>query len=103
MRNRADLAALLLIFLTAIRIGSTWTVFSTTADEPMHLSAGLQLYTQHAYTYQPENPPLPRLVMALAPWIGGVKFEPAWPVDRQLMHVFYSGGAYVRNLVLARA
>jgi 4-amino-4-deoxy-L-arabinose transferase-like glycosyltransferase len=92
-----------LIALSMLRIASTWTVFSATVDEPMHISAGLQLYTQHVYTYQPENPPLPRLVLALAPWLGGMDFDPSRPVPEQLLHVFYSGGHYERNLVLARA
>jgi 4-amino-4-deoxy-L-arabinose transferase-like glycosyltransferase len=96
MRNRADLAALLLIFLTMIRIASTWTTFSATEDEPMHIAAGLQLYAQGTYTMQPENPPLPRYVLAFAPWIGGMKFEP------ELGRVFYSSGSYISNLVLAR-
>ena len=101
--KRTDIAALALIVLSMLRIASTWTVFSATVDEPMHVSAGLQLYTQHVYTYQPENPPLPRLVLALAPWLGGMDFDPARRVDEQLLRVFHSDGRYETNLVLARA
>jgi 4-amino-4-deoxy-L-arabinose transferase-like glycosyltransferase len=68
----------------------------------MHLSAGLQLYVAHEYTYQPENPPLPRLVFALAPWLGGVKFEKEEIIPTQLQRVFYSNDRYKTNLVLAR-
>lgn len=100
--KRFDAAALALIALSMLRIASTWTVFSATVDEPMHTSAGLQLYTQHVYTYQPENPPLPRLVLAFAPWLGGMDFDPNRPVDQQLLRVFSSDGRYERNLVLAR-
>jgi 4-amino-4-deoxy-L-arabinose transferase-like glycosyltransferase len=96
-------AALALIVLSTLRIAATWTVYSATVDEPMHVSAGLQLYTQHAYTYQPENPPLPRLVLAFAPWLGGMDFDPNRTIDEQLLRVFYSGGRYKTNLVLARA
>lgn len=98
-----DVAALALIALSMLRIASTWTVFSATVDEPMHISAGLQLYTQHAYTYQPENPPLPRLVLALAPWLAGMDFDPNRGMEEQLLRVFYSDGRYKTNLVLARA
>jgi hypothetical protein len=97
-----DFAALALIALSMLRIASTWTVFSATVDEPMHVSAGLQLYTQHVYTYQSENPPLPRLVLAFAPWLGGMDFDPNRAVPEQLLRVFYSDGRYETNLVLAR-
>ncbi len=103
MKRRADLAAIALVVLTMLRIASTWTVFSATIDEPMHISAGLQLYTQHQYTYQPENPPLPRLVLALAPYAAGMDFDPSRDMIQQLLRVFYSDGRYMRNLVLARA
>jgi 4-amino-4-deoxy-L-arabinose transferase-like glycosyltransferase len=101
--KRTDLAALALIVLSMLRIAATWTVFSATVDEPMHVSAGLQLYTQHANTYLPANPPLPRLVFALAPWLAGMDFDPHRSVNEQLQHVFYSDGRYETNLALARS
>ncbi len=94
--------ALALVIFAMIRIGATWTVFSSTVDEPMHLSAGLQLYAAREYTYQPENPPLPRLVFALPAWLGGVQFEKEEIIPTQLQHVFYSKDRYRTNLVLAR-
>ncbi|HUR81440.1 MAG TPA: glycosyltransferase family 39 protein, partial [Thermoanaerobaculia bacterium] len=96
-------AAFALIVLSALRVASTWTIYSATVDEPMHVSAGLEIYNQHAYTYQPENPPLPRLVLAFAPWLGGVEFDARRTIAEQLLRVFYSGGRYKTNLVLARA
>lgn len=101
--KRLDLAAFALLVLSMVRIATTWTIYSATVDEPMHITAGLQLYTQHAYTYQPENPPLPRLVLAFIPWIGGMEFVPSLDVSSQLFHVFHSKGRYMRNLVLARS
>jgi 4-amino-4-deoxy-L-arabinose transferase-like glycosyltransferase len=102
MNRRADLAAIALIALSLVRIAATWTLYSATVDEPMHVSAGLEIYTQHAYTYQPENPPLPRLVLAFAPWLGGMDFDPNRATDQQLLRVFYSDDRYRTNLVLAR-
>jgi Dolichyl-phosphate-mannose-protein mannosyltransferase len=95
-------AAFALIALSVIRIASTWTIFSSTVDEPMHVSAALQLYTQRVYTYQPENPPLPRVILGLAPWLGGMDFDPALGINDQLQRVFYSEDRYKTNLVLAR-
>lgn len=91
-----------LIVVAIARIASTFTVLSATADEPMHISAGLQLLAEHRYSYQLENPPLPRAVMAFAPWLGGMQFDPKLGLSEQLRRVFYTGGSYERNLVLAR-
>lgn len=101
--KRSDLIAIVLVVLSMARIASTWTIYSATVDEPMHISAGLELYTQHKYSYQSENPPLPRLVLAFLPWRGGMDFDPARPMNDQLQQVFYSDGHYMRNLVLARS
>src|SRR5688572_27144992 len=101
--RRLDIISLALIALAILRIASTWTTFSVTVDEPMHVSAGLQLYTQHDYSYQSENPPMSRVVLALAPWLGGMEFDPGRSMNEQLQRVFYSKGRYETNLVLARA
>ena len=101
-RSRADLAAMALIVFSMLRIASTWTLYSATVDEPNHVSSALQLYTQHDYSYLPVNPPLPRLVFGLAPWLGGMEFDPARPQEEQLKKVFYSNGKYKTNLMLAR-
>jgi len=101
--RRSTLAAIALIALGAARIASTYTTFSATTDEPMHLSAGLELLTQHRYSYQLENPPLPRLVFALTPWLAGVKFDPSIDYVEQMKRVYYSNGQYTRNLAIARA
>lgn len=97
------MVALALIAFAAARVASTFTVFSATADEPMHLSAGLQILTQHRYSLQLENPPLPRVVFAFAPWLDGVKFDPDLELVEQMRRVFNSNGRYARNLVVARA
>ena len=104
LKNRkADVAGWLLIALTALRIASSWTVFSATLDEGMHVAAGLQIYTQHTWTYGRENPPLPRLVLAMAPWLGGMRFDPGLDVHEQQRALFYGNGRYRQNLALARA
>ena len=103
MRTRADLAAVALLVFAVLRIASTYTIFSVTVDEPMHVSAGLEIYEQHSYTYQRVNPPLPRLVLALVPLIGGMELDPARDMNEQLLRVFHSNGRYKTNLVLARA
>lgn len=101
--KRSDIAALALIAITMLRIASTWTTFSATVDEPMHVSAGLQLYVQHINTYLPANPPLARLVFSFLPWRAGVDFDPHRRLEDQLLQVFYSDDRYETNLALARS
>lgn len=100
LNRKWDVAAIALIAFAMFRIATTWTVFSATIDEPMHLSAGLQIYKQHAFDLQRENPPLPRVVLSFAPWLGGVELKP--DISEQLRLVFFSNGNYKTNLVLAR-
>jgi 4-amino-4-deoxy-L-arabinose transferase-like glycosyltransferase len=95
--------AALLIVIGCVRIASTWRTFSDTVDEVTHIGAGLELLQYHQYELQPENPPLPRIVMAAAPLAGGMR----WPVEgnrfQKIHAVMYGHGKYERNLVLMRA
>jgi Dolichyl-phosphate-mannose-protein mannosyltransferase len=101
--TRYDAAAIAVLALAALAIACTWTTFAATVDEPMHVSAGLELYTQRTYSYQPENPPLVRLAIAFAPWLANMSFDPRRPREEQLLRVFHSNDEYEMNLVRARA
>jgi 4-amino-4-deoxy-L-arabinose transferase-like glycosyltransferase len=100
---RPAVLAALLIVIGCVRIASTWRTFSDTVDEATHIGAGLELLQYHQYELQPENPPLPRIVMAAAPLAGGMR----WPVEgnrfQKIHAVMYGHGKYERNLVLMRA
>jgi 4-amino-4-deoxy-L-arabinose transferase-like glycosyltransferase len=98
-----DLAALLILFLTMGRVAATWTVFSATIDEPVHISAALELYEHHRYALQQENPPLPRVVFGLPAWLGGMTFDESKNISEQLRMVFFTNDRYKTNLVLARS
>jgi 4-amino-4-deoxy-L-arabinose transferase-like glycosyltransferase len=95
-------AVILLLLIGAIRIAATYTTFSETADEPMHLTAGLELLSKHRYTIHPANPPLPRILMALPPWLAGARFDDSGDLIGEVMSRFYSTGHYKTMLVLAR-
>jgi 4-amino-4-deoxy-L-arabinose transferase-like glycosyltransferase len=103
LRIRPALVAALLITIGALRIASTWRTFSDTTDEATHIGAGLELLQYHKYELQPENPPLPRIVMAAAPLAGGMR----WPAEgnpyQEAHDLLYADGKYGRNLVLMRA
>lgn len=99
---RPVVLAALLIALGALRIASTWRTFSDTTDEATHVSAGLELLQYHRYQVQPENPPLPRVVMAIAPLAGGMRWPDEGNRFQRIHEVLYGHGKYERNLVLMR-
>jgi 4-amino-4-deoxy-L-arabinose transferase-like glycosyltransferase len=98
----AALAALLIAF-GAIRMATTFRIFSVTNDEPTHIGAGLELLEYHRYNLQVENPPLARVVLAAIPWWGGMRFDPHGTFGDQIHRVFYGHGEYKDNLFRARA
>jgi 4-amino-4-deoxy-L-arabinose transferase-like glycosyltransferase len=100
--RRAKLAATLLILIGTLRIASTFRVFSETADEANHVRAGLELYQYHQYKVQTWNPPLPRIVLAAAPYAGGMRYDPNLEFSAGLRWVFFGHGKYEANLVRAR-
>src|SRR5438270_7888041 len=102
-RVRPAVIAALLIAIGAIRMGTTWRVFSATNDEATHLGAGLELYEFHRYALQTENPPLPRVIYAAVPWFSGMRFDPHGTFTDQIHSVFYDHGEYRANLFRGRA
>ena len=94
--------AALLIAIGAIRMATTFRVFSATSDEATHIGAGLEMYQYHRYQFQRENPPLPRLVMAIAPYLGGMRYDDRGNFPEQIHSIFYGHGEYRANLVRAR-
>jgi 4-amino-4-deoxy-L-arabinose transferase-like glycosyltransferase len=95
--------SMILLAVAVVRIAATYTVFSETLDEPVHLAAGLEIYTRHVYVVQNLNPPLPRLLFALGPLLDGVRLDGLDPIWDRLSEVFQKGKGYRRTLALARA
>ncbi len=98
----ATLAALL-IAIGAVRMTTTFRVFSATNDEPAHLGVGMELIQYHRYNLQTENPPLASLIFAALPELGGMRFDPNGSFSDQIHSVFYGHGDYKANLFRARA
>jgi hypothetical protein len=100
------LVALTVAFVAAAVV---WTVVSTSAlsvtfDEPHHLATGLEWWQLGTYRWWTENPPLPKVLTALGPYLTGMRLAGPtatltnpWDVGTQL---FEAGGA--RALILAR-
>ena len=102
-RERSDRVALWLIVLAFVRIALAEPVFSVTPDEPMHVMEGLQILSEHRYGIQIQNPPLARVLLAIGPWLAGVRIDPNRGIFDQIDDVFHSTGHYIRDLALARA
>src|SRR4051794_683425 len=98
----ATLAALL-IAIGAIRMATTFRIFSVTNDEAAHLGVGMELLEYHRFKLQTENPPLAPLIFAAIPELGGMRFDPTGGFSNQIHSVFYGHGEYKANLFRARA
>jgi len=92
----------LLIAITAIRIGSTWRVFSQTIDEPVSLLAGY-LWLSGKPSINPEHPPLPRILEAFPLWRAGVQDGEESDLRARINRMLLFRGRYVHNLALIRS
>ncbi len=103
LERRALPIAVLLIAIGAARIASTYSRFCFTNDEPQHFASGLEYLQQHTYRYEPEQPPLSRIAMAMGPWLDGSKMTGQHLfVDREGVAIMYQRGNPQRTLILMR-
>ena len=84
------------------RIVSTYPVFNQTWDEPAHVAAGMEWLDRGPYTYEPLHPPLARVMVALGPWLAGIRSAGHPDVWLEGNSILYAGHRYERNLALAR-
>lgn len=98
----AHVAAACVVALGVFAITSTYPVFTQTSDEPAHIACGLQLLTFHRYDYEPQHPPLARVMAALPLYVAGARADDhtkMWPEGNAILAW---QGEYQRNLTLAR-
>ena len=99
---RAHIAAACVIAFGLAAIVGTYPVFTQTSDEPAHIACGLQLLTFHRYDYEPQHPPLARVMAALPLYLAGARADDhtkMWPEGNAILAW---RGEYQRNLTLAR-
>jgi hypothetical protein len=65
--------------VASVRIASTYSALSLTADEPFHLACAIEYLSNHTITLDMENPPLARAVEALGIYTAGAR--PAGKAD----------------------
>ena len=108
-QRRAGLTVASVAFMVA---AVAWTVgsalaLSHTFDEPRHLATGLEWWQFGTYRWWTENPPLPKVVTALIPYLSGMRLpgppgtltRAPWVPGVELLE---SAPDYVRTLMLAR-
>lgn len=67
------IAAALLVLIGALRIVSTYRVFSQTWDEASSIATGMEWLDRGSYTWDPKHPPLGRLATALGLYLEGAR------------------------------
>jgi hypothetical protein len=72
-RARSIAAFLVLLVIATARIAFTYPVFNDTIDEPWHIACGMEWLSGQTYDCNPEHPPLARAMMALGPYLAGVR------------------------------
>jgi Dolichyl-phosphate-mannose-protein mannosyltransferase len=73
LERRALLLVLLFLAIGCARIISTYSVFSTTADEPAHIACGMEYVANHVYKLETQHPPLTRAMIAFLPYLNGTR------------------------------
>ncbi len=105
--RHAPWLALALVLLGSARIAATYHVFSNTADEPVHVTSGVEWLQYGTSRWQTEQPPLARIFAAIGPyWLGARTYTP--PVkdlvaqSKEGLKILEQGGDD-RYLIAARA
>lgn len=98
-----EFAAIVLIAIFIARVASTYGVITNVVDSPWHIAAGLDYLRTGEYNYEPQHPPLARVVVAALPfWLEDLtlgKFSSVWANDWANKPLDF----YWRTLALARA
>jgi hypothetical protein len=108
-RRRAGLGILTAVFVVAAVV---WTVASAsslshTFDEPHHLATGIEWWQFGTYRWWTENPPLPKVVTALVPYLAGMRLPAPPPTLKTRpwiagVELLEAAPDYERTLMLAR-
>lgn len=90
------------VLVATLLIVLTYSVFDQTYDEGEHLAAGMEWLDHGTYTYDPLNPPLARVAVALGPYLAGARSQGYPNVWNEGNAILEYQGHYERTLTLAR-
>ena len=102
MEGRAGLVALCAVAVAIVRIVSSYSGMGITFDEPAHLACGLQYLHQHVYQYEPQHPPLARVMVAVGPYLSGIRPKGLPNKWNEGVEDYYQGGHTTRTVALSR-
>jgi hypothetical protein len=102
LERYATWLAIGLVVLATARIVSTYTTFSHTFDEPAHLACGMEWLEKHTYTYEPQHPPLTRVMTALLPRMFGSHGAGLSSMWDEGLAILFAHGPEDATLALAR-
>jgi hypothetical protein len=94
--------AIIAVIVALAAVASTARTFSATVDEPAHLAAGMQWLSTGHGGYDPQHTPLARLVIALGPYLHGVRSHGSALVFDEGALLLGSGQHFVDTLASAR-
>jgi hypothetical protein len=103
LNRRAALIAVVLVLIGTLRIAATWTVFNHTADEPAHISCGLEWLSKGVYRYEHQHPPLTRVLAALGPFLAGERTTGHPDMNTDGLVILHKSNRYDTLLALSRA
>lgn len=103
LRARSGWVSLVLVLIATLRIVSTWTVFNHTADEPAHISCGMEWLSRGVYRYEHQHPPLTRVMVALGPYLLGERTTGHPKMDYDGSAILHRAGHYDAVLASSRA
>ena len=108
--NKYIIGVIVLFGLAVVRVVSTYTVFNSTYDEPVHVACGMEWLQWGTYHCEPQHPPLARVAVALGPFLKGLRLGANLNAPDQRPRslydegnaILYSEGRYWSNLTWAR-
>jgi 4-amino-4-deoxy-L-arabinose transferase-like glycosyltransferase len=105
--RRSTVLAAGLVLLASLRIVATYTVFNHTMDEPAHIACGMEWLDRGVYRWEPQHPPLARVLTAIGPYLLGIRSQNTPRANLLSMWqegtaILYRGQQYDRTLAMAR-
>jgi hypothetical protein len=93
---------LLIVGVASLRIVRTYHFYNQSIDEPAHVNCGLEWLSQGTFKTEPQHPPLPRVLMAIGPYLRGARFDPNLKNLNEGNDIFHKAGDYWETLISAR-
>lgn len=109
VKTYAVIIAAFLVLLGVARILISYPSTAQVFDEPCHVAAALEFLDRGSYTLDAIHPPLARIAIGIALYVGGERYPTSGPGASSDNYnivgnsILYDSGHYRRNLFMARA